>query len=377
MTKTDKEPDIVVIGAGIAGLSVAFELVQRNVRVCVVEMEDTPGYHATGRSAATFVNCYGNDIIRRISAASKPFFDYPPQGFSDHPILSKRGALYVASKNQARHLNSFVSESRNAGFLEQISPQEVLKKVPALSRGAVFAAAFEKEAMDIDVNALLMGYLRGFREAGGMLVTGAQIQALKRREGMWEIKGPSQPIFAPILVNAAGAWGDQIAHLAGTPSMGLLPKRRTALTIDPQIPHRDWPLTISIDETWYFRPEGGYLLISPADETLSIPCDTQPEELDTARCIAIIEEVTSIKIGKIVSKRAGLRTFAPDCSPICGYAEDIDGFFWLVGQGGYGIQTAPALSIIAADMILKQKKDNGPLIQGIMAEDLSPARMTD
>ena len=231
--------------------------------------------------------------------------------------------------------------------------------------------------MDIDVNALLMGYLRGFREAGGMLVTGSKIQALKRLEGAWEIKGPSKPIFAPILVNAAGAWGDQIAHLAGTPPMGLLPKRRTALTIDPQIPHSDWPLTISIDETWYFRPEGGYLLISPADETLSVPCDSQPDELDIAKCVALIEEVTNIEISKIVSKRAGLRTFVPDGSPVCGYAEDIDGFFWLVGQGGYGIQTAPALSVIAADMILKQKKDNGPLIQGIMAEDLSPARMTD
>ena len=377
MTIRDKVPEVIIIGAGIAGVSVAYELAQRNVRVCVVEMEDHPGYHSTGRSAATFVNCYGNDIIRSISAASKPFFDYPPQGFSDHPLLAKRGALFVAGKDQTGDLDSFISEPRNARFLKSIGVLEALTKVPALRRASVSAAAFEKEAMDIDVNALLMGYLRGLREAGGRLVTGVKIETLRYIEGVWEVKGPGRSFSAPIVVNAAGAWGDQIAHLAGTKAMGLLPKRRTALTIDPQVSHRDWPLTISIDETWYFRPEGGYLLISPADETLCMPCDSQPDELDIAKCINLIERVTNIKIREVVSKRAGLRTFVPDGSPVCGYAEDVKGFFWLVGQGGYGIQTAPALSVIAADLILKQKKQSGPLVQGIMAEDLSPARMID
>ena len=283
MLKTTLNSEVLVIGAGIAGCSVAYELARRGVKVCIAEREASPGYHTTGRSAATFVGCYGNNLIRAISAASLPFFQDPPENFCDQPLLSNRGALYIAGKNQLKDLDKFIQEPSNAGLLEPLDLFETKRMVPALRTSAMAGAALEPQAKDIDVNSLLMGYLRGVRNKGGILVTGAEVVSIERQGKLWVVKTRAGDISTPTIVNAAGAWGDKIGEIAGTRHVGLIPKRRTALTIDPDQPFANWPLTISMDESWYFRPEGGYLLISPADETPSFPCDSQPEEMDIAQ----------------------------------------------------------------------------------------------
>ena len=354
MLKTTLNSEVSVIGAGIAGCSVAYELARRGVKVCIAEREASAGYHTTGRSAATFVGCYGNNLIRAISAASFPFF--------------------IAGKNQLKDLDKFIREPSTAGLLEPLDLFETKRMVPALRTSAMAGAALEPQAKDIDVNSLLMGYLRGVRNKGGILVTGAEVVSIERQGKLWVVKTRAGDISTPTIVNAAGAWGDKIGEIAGTRHVGLIPKRRTALTIDPDQPFANWPLTISMDESWYFRPEGGYLLISPADETPSFPCDSQPEEMDIAQCIEQIQRATHMKVERIISKRAGLRTFVPDKFPICGYADDLEGFFWLVGQGGYGIQTAPALANIAVDLIFGTGiRGNLEKVGGVAAA-LSPAR---
>ena len=207
MNEPNRTADIIVIGAGIAGASVAYELAHRGMSVCIVEMEAHPGYHTTGRSAATFVGCYGNEVIRAISAASRTFFDNPPPGFCDHPLFADRGALYVAGEGQLDDLDEFLTEPSNLGLLERIDPLAVLEMVPVLNAEAVAGAAYERDAQDIDANAFLMGYLKGFRDAGGILETGAEVRTLIRRAGAWAIDTSVGTMSAPIVVNAAGAWG--------------------------------------------------------------------------------------------------------------------------------------------------------------------------
>ncbi|MEK9722788.1 MAG: FAD-binding oxidoreductase [Rhodospirillaceae bacterium] len=375
MNTTGLTADYLVVGAGIAGASAAYELVRLGARVVIAEMEADPGYHTTGRSAATFVGTYGNQVIRAISAASRPFLDAPPDDFGPHPLLSPRGALYVAAAAQLTALESFLAEPPNAGRLQRLEPAAALALSPILRPEAVAGAAFEAAATDIDVNALLSGYLKGFRDAGGRLVTKAAVRSVLRRAGVWEVDTPAGVLSAPVIVNAAGAWGDELAYLAGARPVGLVPKRRTALTVDPGEPMDGWPLTISLDETWYFRPEAGDLLISPADETPSPPCDAQPDEMDIAVCIDRIQTVTTLRIDRLVSRRAGLRTFVHDKSPVCGYADDIDGFFWLVGQGGYGIQTAPAMARIAATLATGGRLPDALVERGVTEAALGPPRL--
>jgi len=375
MTTSSKSADFIIVGAGIAGASAAYELARGGARVIVAEMEENPGYHTTGRSAATFVGCYGNEVIRAISAASKPFLEAPPDGFTEFPLLTLRGAMYVAGPDQMAALDEFLSDPPNADLLERIEPSEAVRRAPILRPEIVAGAAFEPAAQDIDVNALLSGYLKGFREAGGWLVTKTQITAMLRRAGVWEIETTAGALSAPVVINAAGAWADEIGYLAGTQPVGLVPKRRTALTVDPGQPIASWPLTISLDETWYFRPEAGDLLISPADETPSAPCDCQPDELDIATCIDRIQQVTDLEISRLVSKRAGLRTFVHDKSPVCGFADDVDGFFWLVGQGGYGIQTAPVLARLTAVLATGGEVPPELVERGVTSQALGPGRL--
>ena len=375
MTGEFQSADFIVVGAGIAGASAAYELARAGAYVIIAEMEEQPGYHTTGRSAATFVNSYGNDVIRGLNALSVPFFEAPPDGFGEHPLLSERGAMYIAGTDELDALDQFLAEPPNAGLLTRLTPDQALAMSPALNPEIVAGAAFEEAARDIDVNALLMGYLRGVQAAGGKLVVGAEIKSLLRRAGKWEAETPVGILSAPIIINAAGAWGDDLAYLAGARPVGLVPKRRTALTIDPGERIADWPLTISLDETWYFRPEAGDLLISPADETPSPPCDSQPDELDIARCIDRIQSVTRLRINRLVSKRAGLRTFVHDKTPVVGFADDVDGFFWLAGQGGYGIQTSPALARMTVALAGGGEMPDELIERGITTAAVGPMRL--
>tara|TARA_Y100001960_G_scaffold315516_1_gene381228 strand:- start:292 stop:1422 length:1131 start_codon:yes stop_codon:yes gene_type:complete len=372
---TNSNPDILIIGGGIAGASAAASLSQAGINVVLVDMESQCGYHTTGRSAATFVSCYGNHVIRSLSAASRAFLSSPPEGFSAFPLLSSRGALFVADETRIKDLEAHITDPYNAGLLDALDATDARKLSPELNPETIAMAAFEPGAADIDVDALLQGYFAQFRNAGGKLVTKAGVTNLFRQGGSWTVDTCAGRFSTPLIINASGAWADEVARLAGCTPIGLVPKRRTALTFDPRIDISSWPLTISVDESWYFRPEGGHLLISPADETPYEPCDVQPDEMDIAICIERIEHSTSMKVDKIISKRAGLRSFVFDKSPVVGFAYDVEGFFWLVGQGGYGIQTAPAIAELCTSLILHGEVPISLSTHGINIENLSPLRL--
>jgi len=366
----------LIVGGGIAGASAAYEMARAGADVVLAEREPQPGYHTTGRSAATYLESYGNAAIRAITGASRNFFDNPPDGFSDTAILTPRGCLIVATERDVAALDEELNDPASAGLLTAVTQAEALEMSPILRPEAVARGHYDASAEDIDVDALLQGFLRGFRAAGGNVVTDAQVMALDRSGEAWKVQTRAGNISAGIVVNAAGAWADQMAIMAGAAPIQLLPKRRTAVTIDPGEPAADWPMTGDIAETWYFRPEGGALLISPADETLSPPCDAQPDEMDVATVADRIERATRLKIARLLSSRAGLRCFVEDKTPVVGFAGDIEGFFWLAGQGGYGIQTSPAMGRIAAALAAGDELPADVAANGLSADDLSPRRIT-
>jgi len=347
-----REFDVVIVGAGIAGSSLAAELAH-TCRVAVLEREDYPGYHSTGRSAALFSEIYGNAPVRALSRASRSFFYSPPPGFTVDHLVRPRGSLYIARADQIAQLEAFVAHEDVAGSVRPITAGEAIAACPILTPEHVSAALFEADAADVDVDALHQGYLRAFRARGGTLVTNAEVEALARADSDWRIETSSGSYHAPIVVNAAGAWADSIAIKAGAASLGIQPRRRTAVLIElpPNVSAESWPMVIDIEEAFYMKPDAGLLLISPADETPVEASDVQPEELDVAVAIDRVERATTLKITRIRKRWAGLRSFAPDRSPIIGYDEQAPGFFWLAGQGGYGIQTAPAASKLAATLI--------------------------
>jgi D-arginine dehydrogenase len=350
----DTVADILVIGAGIAGASVA-DALAASARVVVLEREERPGMHSTGRSAALFSETYGNEVIRALSRASRAFLAGPPAGFCETPLIGPRGTLYVASEDQLDRLRALEVA---AGTFERLPGAEARELVPVLRPQGAAAALYEPGAMDIDVDALHQGFLRRLRRAGGQLVTNAPVTALTRTADRWIAVTPQGDFSAPIVVNAAGAWADRVAVLAGIAPLGLQPKRRTAALIDgPDLDFSGWPLVIDVDETVYFKPDARRLLISPADETDTGPCDAQPDDLDVAVAADRIERLTTLTIRRVTHRWAGLRTFAPDRTPVCGFDPRGEGFFWLAGQGGYGIQTSPALAKLAARLVLRAPGD--------------------
>jgi D-arginine dehydrogenase len=346
----DTLADIIVIGAGIAGASVA-DALAASARVIVLEQEERPGVHATGRSAALFSETYGNEVIRALSRASRAFLADPPDGFCETALIRPRGTLYVASESQIDALGEL---GAGAPTFERLSGAEARARVPILRPEASVAALCEPGAMDIDVDALHQGFLRRLRRQGGQSVADAAVTALRRSAGGWTATTPKGDFNAPIVINAAGAWADRVAALAGLAPLGLQPKRRTAALIDgPALDFAGWPMVIDVDETIYFKPDAGRLLISPADETDTEPGDAQPEDLDVAIAADRIERMTTLVVRRIAHRWAGLRTFAPDRTPVCGFDPRAQGFFWLAGQGGYGIQTSPALAALAARLVLR------------------------
>lgn len=347
------QPDILVIGAGIAGASVAAELA-RTHRVVVLEAEDAPGYHSTGRSAAVFSESYGNEAVRALTRASRDFFYHPPADFSPSPLIKRRSWLHVASATQAGALDRFLATEDVAMRVRRVGPEEALALSPLLRPQTVAGGgAYEPHAADIDVHALHQGYLRLLRQRHGTVVTGAQVTAAARAEGKWRVESGAGEFSAGTIIDAAGAWADRIAGLAGVTPVGIQPCRRTAALIElPEGPAPDtWPLTIDIEESYYFKPDAGLLLLSPADETPVEPGDVQPEDLDVAIAVDRLERATRLTVNHVRRKWAGLRSFAPDRSPVIGFDRAAPGFFWLAGQGGYGIQTAPAAAGLAAALI--------------------------
>ncbi|HEY2035329.1 MAG TPA: FAD-binding oxidoreductase [Rhizomicrobium sp.] len=344
--------DIIVIGAGIAGASVAAEL-SRTHRVAILEREEFPGYHSTGRSAALFSEIYGNSVVRALSRASRNFFYAPPRGFAANPLVKPRGSLHIANEKQLPHLERFAQNADLAGSIRHLTREEALRACPVLRADYVSAALIEDDAADVDVNELHQGYLRQFRAVGGKVFVNADVKALSPNGSQWIAETGVGTFAANIVVNAAGAWADAVARKAGVAPLNIQPRRRTALLAElpAGISAETWPMVIDIDESFYLKPDAGLLLISPADETPVTACDVQPEEFDIAVAIDRVEQATTLNITRIRKRWAGLRSFAPDRSPVIGFDSAVPGFFWLAAQGGYGIQTAPAAARLAAALL--------------------------
>ena len=372
--------DFAVVGAGIAGVSAAYHLAP-HAKVVVLEREPVAAYHTTGRSAALHSETYGSPEIRAITVASGRFYRQPPAGFTDHPLLTPRGALIAGRAEQQADLQKAAAEfAALVPSVRWLDAAETLRRQPLLTPAAAAGGAiFEPEADDMDVAAIHGGFLKGARAAGGVLRLNAEVARLERRDGLWTIGlRDGESVRARTVVNASGAWADVVAGLAGAAAVGLVPKRRTAFTFDAPvgIDLARLPMVIDFDETWYVKPEVGQFLVSPADETPSAPCDAQPEELDIAIAVDRIETSTTLRVARIKNKWAGLRSFVADKNLVVGYDPAVDGFFWLAGQGGYGIQTAAAAGRLAASLALGQGLPADIANLGVGEAALSPRRFT-
>ena len=367
--------DVLVVGAGIAGASAAYELAPY-ARVILLERERQPGYHSTGRSAAVFAPAYGNRVIRALTAASQRFYQDRLGGLAEQAVLLPRGALFIARADQQAALDELLADSAGqVAGLERLEPAQLLARVPALRPDYVAAGVYDPSTTDLDVAAIHQAYLKGFRARGGQLVLDAEVTRIATKVAPWRIETRAGPFEAAVLVDAGGAWADQLAGLAGVAPVGLVAKRRTAFLFEPSTGvERAWPVVIDVDEQFYFKPESGLLLGSPADETPVPPSDVQPEELDVALAVDRIERATRFRVLRVPRRWAGLRTFAPDRTPVVGMEEMAPGFFWLAGQGGYGIQTAPALARSAARLLVDGVLPDDLLARGLVAEDPLPLR---
>lgn len=367
----------VIIGAGIAGTSVGYWLSQ-HASVVVLEREEQPGHHTTGRSAAMFIETYGPPLVRALTVGSRPFYEDPPPGFAATPILSPRGLLLVGAEAQRLLLDGAYAIAREVGSeAVRLSPAEARDRVPVLRADALAGAIYEADPSDIDVHGLHQGFLRGIRRNRGQVLTSAEVTGLSRWAGGWRVKTPAGDFVAESVVNAAGAWCDVIAGLAGVRPIGLVSKRRSAFTFAPpeQVDIHAWPAVVGADESFYFKPEAGLLLGSPANADPTVPHDVRPEELDIATGIARIEAVSSLSIRRPTRTWAGLRSFVADGELVGGFDPAAPGFFWLAGQGGYGIQTAAAMGQACSAILLGQPLPQALARLGVSVAGLSPRRL--
>ncbi len=372
-----EKADFLIIGGGIAGASVAYWLAPHG-RVLLLERESQPGYHATGRSAALFMQSYGTPQVRALTMASRAFLQAPPLGFSEQPLLSPRGAMMVATQGQeallAGHWDVLRAISPRAQLL---SGAQACELIPVLRPDKVLGATLEPDADDMDVHAIHQGYLRGLRHAGGAVVCDGNVTALKRTGDLWRVQAGGVGYEAPVVLNAAGAWADVVATRAGVRTIGLQPRRRSAFIFAPPagVDCTPWPIAIGIGEDWYFKPDAGMLLGSPANADLVVPQDVQPEELDIALAIDRIEAMTSLTIRRPTRTWAGLRSFVADGDLVGGFDPEAPGFFWVAAQGGYGIQTSAAMGEACAALVRGQPLPERIAAFGLTAQMLSPARL--
>jgi D-arginine dehydrogenase len=372
--------DFIVVGGGIAGASAGYELAAHG-RVLVLERESQPGYHTTGRSAALFVQTHGPSVIRALSRGAKSFFLDPPVGFADHPLLTERGMLLIGRADQSAMLEqSFAQSSRHIAGVRRLDPKETCRLVPLLREDYLAGAVLDPEAMDMDVHAIHWGFIRGMRARGGKLVTGAELRGVERTGGAnshgWIARTAAGDFAAPVVVNAAGAWCDVVGAMADAAPIGLVPKRRTAFIFDPP-PGAEiakWPSVIDVGEEFYFKPDAGKFLGSPADQTPMEPCDAQPDDFDVALAVDRIQRAARIPVAHINRKWAGLRSFVADGCPVVGYDPHVEGFFWLAGQGGYGIETSPSMGRLTASLALRRGVPANLAAEGVTEAAVSPAR---
>ncbi len=370
--------DFVIIGAGIAGASMGWELAGQR-RVLLLERESQPGYHTTGRSAALYSATYGTPNIRALTRASRAFYDAPPPEFGTSPILTPRGVVYLAGPDQLELLNAAYADAQALDpDVRSLTREQMLAELPCLRPEAVAAGMSEPGAADIDVHALHQGYLRGLRQRGGAIRCHAEVTGLQRLDDGWRVTlAGGEAITAGAVVNAAGAWVDVVAALAGVPPIGLEPRRRTAFTfpVPAGMDASGWPAVIGIDESYYFKPDAGQLLGSPANADPVAPHDVVPEELDVALGIHRIEQVTSFQIRRPSHSWAGLRSFVADGDLVIGWDNHVPRFFWLAAQGGYGIQSAAGAALLARQLALDEPLSASLVEEGVTRDALSPARL--
>jgi len=368
----------IIIGAGMAGASAGYWL-SEHADVLVLERESQPGYHTTGRSAAMFIETYGPPLVRALTMGSRPFYETPPPGFTEQPLLTRRGVLQIGTQAHQALLDKSYAIACDVGSeVYRLSPSEALAHVPVLRAERLTGAIYEPDPSDIDVHALHQGFLKGIKQNGSEIILSAEVTALVHTDGVWQIETTAGDFTAATLINAAGAWCDETAKLAGIPPVGLVPKRRSAFIFAP--PENvdkiaQWPVVVAVDESFYFKPEAGVLLGSPANADPMAPHDVRPEEIDIATGIFRIEEATSMTIRRPTRTWAGLRSFVPDGELLGGFDAAVPGFFWLAGQGGYGIQTAGAMGQACSAILLDQPMPEPLAALGITAERLSPQRL--
>jgi len=347
-----------------------------HARVTVLEAEDTVGYHSSGRSATMLHYALGNPLVRALTLASRAFFDSPPESFTDAPLGRTMPVLIHAREGELPALDGLDAAIAPFASLERVGPDEILRLCPVMrvGEGGAVAGLVDSHGLRLDPHALLQGYLRVLRNKGGKLVTGARAAAIDRSQHGWEVVTDRGNRFAgSVLVNAAGSWADRIGEVARVKPLGLSPKRRTIITFDgPEgADVAGWPFVKTVGEELYFAPESGRLFASPMDEVPSDPCDSQPEDYEVALAAHRVEERTTMHVSRVVHKWAGLRTFAPDRKPVAGFAPDAEGFFWLAGQGGFGLQTSPMMGAAAASCIC----DTPWPLENVSPDELSPARI--
>ena len=372
--------DFIVIGGGIAGLSVAARLAEHG-QVVVLEAEEAVGYHSSGRSAAFYHFGLGNPLVRGLTAWSRPFFDAPPKGFTGVPLATPKPALFIATQEMLPELDALGTEMRRfTDTVEDADEAKMRTLCPLLRFGddAIVAGLVDHGGRSLDADALLQGFARKARSHGTVLVR-HRVATLARQGSDWTATTEAGDSYtAPAIVNAAGSWADRIAGLAGVQPIGLSPKRRTIIVFDPPegTEVRDWPFIKTPGDVFYILPQGNRLLACPNDETDSEPCDAQAEEYDQALAAWRVEEFTTMAVPRITGRWAGLRSFVKDRMPVAGFAPDAPGFFWLDGQGGFGLQTSPAMSALAAALVTGGDWPEGMTELGVTPESVSAERLS-
>jgi D-arginine dehydrogenase len=373
--------DFLVIGGGIAGLSAAASLAAHG-RAVLLEAEEALGYHSSGRSATFAHYGIGDRTVRGLTSHSRAFFRAPPEGFTEVPLARTTPALFIATEAMRPALDALQAEMRlftDTTASADEAEMRALCPILKLGEGAVVAGVVDRGGLRLDSDALLQGYARAVRRAGGEVLTGQRIASVSRAGGSWQAETErGERWTGPILVNAAGAWADRVAVMAGVRPLGLQPKRRTIIVVDPPSGQdvRSWPFVKTAVDEFYMLPESGRLMASPVDEIDAEPGDAQPDDYDVALAAYRLENYTTLPVTRIAHRWAGFRTFTPDRVPTAGFAPDAPGFFWLAGQGGYGLQTAPAMAEAAEALIARSAWPAGLSALGIEPAQIGPERLT-
>ncbi|HSQ69023.1 MAG TPA: FAD-binding oxidoreductase [Steroidobacteraceae bacterium] len=370
------EFDLAIVGAGIAGASTAF-FASRRASVLLLEAEERPGLHSTGRSAALFCESYGPAQVRALTRASRAFLESPPRGFASVPLLAPRGVLHVGGDVDRPALEALREHlSLEGAAARRLSGDSLLEMVPVLRSGVLTQGLLDGAAADMDVDALHQGFLRGARANAARLEARARVTRIEREQGGWRLEAGGREWRAAVLVNAAGAWADEVANLAGVRPIGLQPKRRSAFLFEAprDLAIADWPCVVGIAEDFYFKPEAGLLLGSPANADPVPPQDVMPDDLDIAVGIDRIEQVTTLRIERPRRTWAGLRSFVADGELVGGFDPEVAGFFWVAALGGYGLQTAPAMGAVSAARLLSLPLPDWAVDHGVSESALDPGR---